>query len=278
MPDQPRPRPSPATRERRRAATLFDRLVEIMQTLRGPDGCPWDRDQTLDSLRPFVIEEAYEVVDAIAADDAAALRAEIGDLIFEGVFLAQLCDEAGRFHVADALQAIVDKLVRRHPHVFGSNATAETPEAVKGQWERIKASERAAGGERPHILAGIPKTLPALLHAHTIGGRVAAVGFDWQGAGDVIDKIAEEVAELRQADATEGRTRTEEELGDLLFTIANLARKLDIEPEAALRRANAKFAARFAALERHFETLGRSIHDASLEEMEAAWNRAKQAR
>lgn len=272
------PSSDPAAGERQRAAALFTRLIEIMQTLRGPNGCPWDREQTLDSLSRFVIEEAYEVVDAIQADDVHALRAEIGDLIFEGVFLAQLCDEQGRFHVADALQAIVDKLIRRHPHVFGSDATADTPEAVKGQWERIKADERAVSGGRQDLLAGIPRTLPALLHAHTIGGRVAAVGFDWQGPGDVIDKIDEEVAELRRANATEGRQRAEEELGDLLFTIANLARKLDIEPEAALRRANAKFARRFAALEQHLEAHGRSIHDASLAEMEDAWGHVKQIR
>ena len=266
--------PSPrghSAAERQRAAELFDRLVDIMHTLRAPDGCPWDREQTLESLRPFVLEEAYEVVDAIEANDPDALRKEIGDLIFEGVFLAQMCDEKGQFHVADALQSIVDKLISRHPHVFGTESTVTTSADVKGQWERIKADERAQTGERQHILGGISKALPSLVRAHAIGTRVASVGFDWQAAADVIDKMDEELHELRRAVRSEGHDRSEEEFGDLLFSIANLGRKLGIEPDAALRRANAKFVARFEAVERRFEARGQSIHDASLEEMEREW-------
>ncbi len=279
------------------AGALFERLAGIMRTLRSPEGCPWDREQTLSSLRPFVLEEAYEVLDAIDRDDPEALCGEIGDLIFEGVFLAQLCHEEGQFDIADTLQAIIDKLVRRHPHVFGDEPTVapsedadsgergdlrgrqrkpvSTPAGVKEQWERVKAREREQSGQRQHILAGIPKTLPALLRAYEIGSRVASVGFDWQQPANVVDKIEEEVRELRDAVNDEGPDRTEEEMGDLLFAMVNLARKLGIEPEGALRRANDKFAGRFEAVELGLEARGRSIHDASLDEMEQEWARVK---
>lgn len=252
-----------------------------MRTLRGPAGCPWDRTQTLESLRPFVLEEAYEVLDAIDRGDAASLRGEIGDLVFEGVFLAQLSAESGDFDIADALQDIIDKLIRRHPHVFAtSEASADgpaitTPSDVKEQWERVKADERARSGDRTGLLAGVPRALPALIRAFEIGSRVASVGFDWDRAHHVLDKLEEEVAELRHAVSEEGLARSEEEMGDLLFSIANLSRKLGIEPEAALRRANDKFTLRFEALEQHLEARGQSVHDASLEDMERAWHAIK---
>ena len=246
-----------------------------MRRLRGPNGCPWDREQTIESLRPFVLEETHEVLDAIDRADHADLLGEIGDLLFEGVFLAQIESDEGRFTVADSLRAITAKLIRRHPHVFGTTSKIRTPGQVLEQWEKIKAREQADAGTIRSVLRGMPKALPALLSAHEIGTRVAAVGFDWARTADVVDKIEEEVAELRQAVAGEGRERAEEEMGDLLFSIANLARKLGIEPESALRKANQKFTRRFQALERSLEEKGRSVHDAGLEEMEEVWGEIK---
>ena len=259
-----------------RAGDAFQRLVDIMKRLRAPDGCPWDREQTIHSLRQFVLEETYEVLDAIDRSDHAALRGEIGDFLFEGVFLAQIEADEGRFDVADCLEAIAEKLIRRHPHVFAATEGVDTADKVVEQWEQIKSRERKDAGAGRGALRGVPRALPSLLRAHEIGTRVAAVGFDWTNTIDVVAKIEEEVAELRQAVAHEGRDRTEEEMGDLLFSIANLARKLGIEPESALRRANDKFSARFAALEAAFEQEGRSVHEATLDEMEAAWSKVKQ--
>jgi tetrapyrrole methylase family protein/MazG family protein/ATP diphosphatase len=258
------------------AGREFQRLVDIMRRLRSPDGCPWDREQTIQTLRPFVLEETHEVLDAIDRDDHDALAGEIGDFMFEGVFLAQIEADAGRFTVADSLRAVADKLIRRHPHVFGTREGVDTPGRVLRQWEQIKAREQAEAGQRRSVLGGLPKALPALLRAYEIGSRVAAVGFDWAHAGDVVDKIEEEVAELRRAIDGEGRARAEEEMGDLLFSIANLSRKLGIEPESALRRANEKFSSRFGALEQRFESSGRSVHDADLTEMEEVWRLVKQ--
>jgi MazG family protein len=260
----------------RSAGGEFQTLVDIMARLRGPGGCPWDREQSIESLRGFVLEETYEVLDAIDRGDHDALLGEIGDLLFEGVFLAQVEADAGRFTVADSLRAISDKLVRRHPHIFDTTAShVRTPGQVVEQWEQIKAREQKDAGERRSLLKGVPKSLPSLLRAHEIGTRVAAVGFDWPEATDVVEKIEEEVAELRRAVQGEGRDRAEEEMGDLLFSIANLARKLGIESESALRKANEKFSARFEALEHTFEARGQSIHDATLEEMEVEWKVVK---
>ncbi len=247
-----------------------------MARLRRPDGCPWDREQTIQSLRGFVLEETYEVLDAIDRADHDALRGEIGDLLFEGVFLAQIETDEGRFSITDSIRAISEKLIRRHPHIFGTTGSKiRTPRQVVEQWEQIKAREQKDAGQRRSLLRGVPATLPSLLRAHEIGTRVAAVGFDWAKTSDVVDKIEEEVNELRRAIGTEGVERTEEEMGDLLFSIANLSRKLGIEPESALRKANAKFSARFEALERAFEQQGRSVHDATLEEMETQWKAVK---
>lgn len=263
-----------------RAADEFLRLVEIMRRLRGPGGCPWDHEQTIHSLRGFVLEETYEVLDAIDRSDHDALRGEIGDLLFEGVFLARIEEDEGRFTIADSLRAISEKLIRRHPHVFGEGPDGrplvETPGKVVEQWEQIKAREQKAEGKRRSLLTGVPRSMPALLRAHEIGTRVAAVGFDWPTSEEVVGKIEEEVAELRAAvSAGEGRERAEEEMGDLLFSIANLSRKLGIEPESALRKANEKFSERFGALEREFEGQGRSVGDATLAEMEDVWTSVK---
>jgi MazG family protein len=247
-----------------------------MARLRGPGGCPWDREQTLESLRGFVLEETYEVLDAIDRGDHDALRGEIGDLIFEGVFLARIEEDEEHFSVADALRTINAKLIRRHPHIFGDTAgTVSTPGQVLEQWEQIKAREQQDAGQRRSLLGGVPKALPSLLRAHEIGSRVAAVGFDWAKTTDVVAKIEEEVAEVRRAVESEGTARTAEEIGDLLFTIASLARQLGIEPESALRKANEKFSARFEQVEQALEARGSSVHDASLEEMEAEWQRLK---
>lgn len=266
------------------AAEQFIRLVQIMRTLRAPGGCPWDREQTLGSLRPFVLEETYEVLEAIESGNADNLREELGDYLFEAVFLAQISDEAGQFSIADAIEAVCDKLVRRHPHVFaraagdGSITTGEVLE----RWEATKARERQAAGRDvvtpKTTLSGVPATLPSLLRAYEIGARAAAVGFDWAQASDVLNKIDEEVTELRrevEAGETGHLSRAEEEMGDLLFALANLSRKLGIEPEAALRRANDKFTRRFDVVERAFIARGESLQGATLQQMEDEWQRAK---
>jgi MazG family protein len=261
----------------------FERLVAIMRALRAPDGCPWDREQTHRSLRPFVLEETYELLEAIERGSPADLCEELGDFLYEAVFVAQISDEAGDFSIGDALDAIADKLVRRHPHVFARADVDRgiTAAQVVERWERLKQREHEAAGvgARPKTtLSGVPKTLPALLRAYEVGARAAAVGFDWARAGDVLDKIEEEVAELRhEVESGEARdpSRVEEEMGDLLFAIANLSRKLGVEPEAALRRANDKFARRFEALERAFAERGRSLADATPDELEEEWQRIK---
>lgn len=256
-----------------------------MRTLRGPEGCPWDREQTLSSLRPFVLEETYELLDALDRQDLPALREELGDFLFEAVFLAQMADEAGHFAIGDAIQAITDKLIRRHPHVFTpdgrplaeARAAGMTAAAVVQKWEDLKAGERAdAGTADKTILSGVPKTLPALLRAYELSARAAAVGFDWAKAGDVLDKIEEEVAELRAAsEQAEGPRRIEEELGDALFALVNLARKLGVEPEAALRLANDKFQRRFDGMERAAAADNRRLRELSLEQLEAMWQTQK---
>ena len=271
-----------------RAARAMARLVRIMATLRSPDGCPWDRKQTHKTLRPFLLEETYEALEALDREDHKALPGELGDVLFQVVFHAQIAAEKRRWDMADALTAIADKLIRRHPHVFTSSGRKlpksrarkgrrpKTPAAVLTQWEQLKAAEQSGRGEQKRVLAGVPKSLPSLLRAHEIGTRVASVGFDWPDTAGVVDKIDEEVRELREA-VTQSPARAAEELGDLLFSIANLARKLNIEPESALRAANDKFSTRFAAVEADLEARGSSVHAASVEDMEAAWQRVKKS-
>jgi MazG family protein len=268
------------------AGAEFIRLVEIMATLRSPDGCPWDREQTLQSLSQYVLEEAYEVVDAIDRGDLEALREEVGDHIFEGVFLSEVASDMGAFTVADALRAVSDKLVRRHPHVFredGRVHDAESKErapsatAALSRWDTQKAQEKAASGETPATLGGLPRSLPALHRAYKIGRRAAAVGFDWTTATDVVGKIEEEIAELRETltDEPANKARAEEEMGDLLFAIANLSRKLGIEPEAALRKANDKFTERFTRMEERITASGRQMIEMSLDDLEKEWQQMK---
>jgi MazG family protein len=271
----------------RRAGTAFARLVRIMEALRAPDGCPWDRKQTHQTLRPFLLEETYEALDALDRRDLDALPGELGDVLFQCVFHAQIAAETGRFDIVTAIDAISAKLVRRHPHVFTpsgrplrkqtqASRSVRTPRAVVEQWEQIKAREQRAAGSAERVLSGLPASLPALLRAYEIGTRVAAVGFDWAKTEEVIDKVDEEVRELRQA-LDESPERAAEELGDLLFSVANLARKLGLEPESALRQANDKFTRRFEALEDTLARQGLSVHDATLDEMERGWQTIKTA-
>jgi nucleoside triphosphate diphosphatase len=266
----------------------FNELVSIMAQLRSPEGCPWDREQTLSSLRPYLLEETYEALEALDNGDTAALCEELGDLLLEVVFLSRIAEESGSFSVADAIDAIVQKLVRRHPHVFGLDAKLSTPHEVRGKWEEMKASERSHASTPTTILSGVPKTLPSLLRAYEYGARAAAVGFDWVRPGDVVDKIEEEVRELREAvnltdpgnlghPGNQGNESIEEELGDLLFAVANLSRKLGVEPEAALRRANDKFLARFSEVERRITASGQRMQEKTLDELEATWQDVKQS-
>jgi len=263
------------------AAREFIRLIEIVARLRAPDGCPWDREQTIDSLKPFVLEETYEVLETIDGHDHPGLAEELGDFLYQAVFLAQLESEAGHFTIADSVKSIADKLVRRHPHVFERDqgeSALDTAGQVRTRWEEIKARERGTESTPKTLLSGVPPTLPALLRAHHIGARAASVGFDWDRIDQVVDKIQEEVNELREVvaeGATPDRDRAEEEMGDLLFSLANLSRKLGIEPETALRKANDKFTRRFGSMERSISGTGRSMKELSLDQLEEEWQRAK---
>ncbi|MFQ5773149.1 MAG: nucleoside triphosphate pyrophosphohydrolase [Kiloniellaceae bacterium] len=258
------------------------RLLQIMARLRDPgNGCPWDVRQTFKTIAPYTIEEAYEVADAIERGDMDALKEELGDLLLQVVFHARMAEEAGGFDFAAVAAAIGDKMVRRHPHVFGGEEIASA-EAQTRAWEEHKAAERrtkaAAHGRRPSVLDGVAAGLPALTRATKLQRRAARVGFDWPEAAQILDKIAEEVGELREeVEAGAGLDRVEDELGDLLFAAVNLARRLEVDPEGALRHTNAKFERRFRRIEDRFAAEGRSLSDISLDEMEAAWQAAKSA-
>ena len=263
------------------AGDRFDRLIEIIRTLRSPKGCAWDREQTLASLRPYVLEEAYEVVEAMSLNDPAALCEELGDLLLEVVFVAQVCTEADQLTIVDATNAIIEKLIRRHPHVFGDPKLGTvrelSPTEVSEQWDRIKTEERGGSVEPTTLLDGIPKALPSLLRASRIGNRTARVGFDWKTANAVLDKVNEEMAELDHAITSEDRTHIEEELGDLLFTVANLARKLKVDPESALHSANQKFIRRFRAVEQQLAKRQCTLEAATTDDLEQEWKAVKDA-
>ncbi len=261
------------------AGAKFERLTGLMARLRAPDGCPWDRKQDFDTIKPYLLEETYEVLDAIDARDWSALREELGDLLLEAVFFGQMAREAGHFTVEDSLDAINEKLVRRHPHVFGS-ATAETAEDVKRRWDEIKAEEKKElGREDAGLLDSVPRSMPALVEAAQIASRAAGVGFDWPDVQGVLDKLDEELSELAQARTSGAPTeQVEDEVGDLLFVIVNLARFLKIDPEQALRKTNRKFRARFGHVERGLKEAGKTPASASLEEMETLWQEAKRKR
>ena len=261
------------------AGEQFQRLVEIMRTLRSEHGCAWDKQQTLQSLRPFVLQETYELLDALDRGDHGALEHELGDFLFEAVFLAQICDEEGRFTITDSIRSIADKLIRRHPHIFDEDGKASlTPQQVKQQWEEIKSKERKDAGEPDKtLLSGVPRSMPSLLRAYELSTRAAQVGFDWSRTEDVLDKADEELRELRDAVQNMGNKskEAEEEFGDLLFSLVNVARKLGIEPEGALRVANDKFQRRFDDVERQVVASGKKFRDETLDTLEAKWQVAK---
>jgi MazG family protein len=258
----------------------FTRLVAIMARLRAPGGCPWDREQNFDTIKPYLLEETYEVMDAIDARDFEGLEDELGDLLLQAVFFAQMASEEGRFDISGSLEAINSKLVRRHPHVF-AEGDAKTSDDVKRRWDEIKAEERAAKAKpRPKgLLAGVPRSLPALVEAQRIAGRAAGAGFDWPTIEQVFDKLREELAELDAAragaKAEEIPEEIEAELGDVLFVVVNIARFLNVDPEQALRKTNAKFRARFAHVEAGVEAGGKTLPEAGIEEMERLWQEAK---
>ncbi|WP_414470909.1 nucleoside triphosphate pyrophosphohydrolase [Microvirga sp. M2] len=265
------------------------RLLEIMAALRTPKtGCPWDLEQDFASIAPYTLEEAYEVVDAIERGDLADLRDELGDLLLQVVFHARMAEEQGAFAFPDVVEAITRKLIRRHPHVFGE-AKDLAPEEVKTLWDAIKREEKSerhraretmGHAPEPHdagFLGGIPTALPALTRAQKLTAKAAKVGFDWPDAAQVIDKIHEELEEVKDASSSGERDRIEDEIGDLLFSVTNLARHYGIDPETALRRTNAKFERRFGAVEEGLKWQGRRLDDASLEEMEDLWVQAKRS-
>ena len=269
-------------RARKRIGKAFESLIALQARLRAPNGCPWDREQTHDSLRTYLVEETYEVLDALDSGDARKFADELGDLLLQIVFHAELAAEAGKFDIADVIEQIYTKMVRRHPHVFGK-VRAETSADVLKNWEQLKAQERAknkvseAKAPDASILDAVPRSLPGLLEAHQLTRRAANVGFDWQDVKGIFDKLAEETAELKQSLASgDGRAEEiEEELGDLLFVGVNLARFLGFDAEIALKKANRKFAGRFREMERIAASRGQSLSGVSAAELDALWNKVK---
>lgn len=252
----------------------INKLLEVMRALRDPEsGCPWDVEQDFSTIAPHTIEEAYEVADAIEREAFDELRAELGDLLFQVVFYAQMATEKGLFDFDDVASGITDKLIRRHPHVFGSDEERATGQ-VEGSWEEIKAQERSSDPD-DSALAGIARALPALKRAQKLGKRAARVGFDWPDRRGVHQKISEEMGELEDAVGTRDESQIEDELGDVLFATVNLARHLDVDPEKALTRANVKFERRFRAMEADIEAEGLKIGKMSLEALDQSWRKAK---
>jgi len=248
----------------------FGGFVDLMARLRAPGGCPWDRKQTPESLKPYVIEEAYEVIGAIEKGDWDELREELGDLLLQVVFQARIAEEEGRFAIADVVQGIHTKLVRRHPHVFG-DATAADAEEVLANWEKIKQAEKAGRS----VVAGVDPRLPALQRAWRMQKKVSKVGFDWERPEGALEKLEEEIGEFRRAREEEGPERAEEEMGDALFALVNVARLAGINPEEALKKSVAKFELRFRAVEEGLRARGLDPARASLEQMEELWQEAK---
>ncbi len=246
----------------------FDKLVEIMATLRSENGCPWDRKQTLETLKSFLIEEAYETVDAIDEKDFEKLKEELGDLLLQIIFQSRIAEECGKFTIEDVVKTINEKMLRRHPHVFGNDRVNSTDEVLEN-WEKIKAKEREKKKEKG-FLSGIAKNLPALQVAYQIGVKTSRIGFDWKTPDEVIEKFREEWSEFEKAKKTGDLKKIKEEIGDVLFTIAQIARKLDIDPEDALRLSNKKFMKRFKFVEENT-----NIYNSSINKMEELWQKAK---
>jgi MazG family protein len=256
----------------------FEDLVRVMDRLREPGGCPWDREQRYETLRSYVLEECYEVVEAIDRGQRDDLREELGDLLFQIVFLSRLAAEEGAFGAADVVRGIGEKIVRRHPHVFG-DGTADTSEEVLRNWEEIKRKEKEnAGASSASVLAGIPTALPALLKAQRLGTKASRVGFDWRGPEEVLEKVEEEIAELREAVARADRQAAHEELGDALFSLVMLGRHMGVDPEAALEATNAKFRQRFTAIETQLGERGVKIEEAGFELLDRLWDELKATR
>lgn len=257
----------------------IEKLIEVMARLRDRErGCPWDVEQTFETIAPYTIEEAYEVSGAIEEKNWGALKEELGDLLFQAVYHARMAEEAELFDFGDVVDTITEKMVRRHPHVFAGQAGIDTAEAQTTAWEEHKRRERAQKAASAGILDDVPRALPALLRAEKLQRRAASVGFDWDSAPRVVEKIAEEAQEIADAQQQGApRAKLEDEIGDLLFAVVNLARHLKVDPETALRSTNAKFVRRFESIEAQLATRGRTPAQASLEEMEALWNAAKAA-
>lgn len=253
---------------------LFDRLLDVMTRLRGPGGCPWDREQTRTTLKPFLIEEAYEVLEAIEGGDPRDLEEELGDLLFQVVFHARLAEESGEFAMADLLQHLIDKMVRRHPHVFG-DASVATSSEVLVQWEAIKQREARASGQQRSVIDGVPRSLPSLLRAQRLQAKAARVNFDWPDARAAWAKVEEEVREAGDALASGEARRVQDELGDALFSLVNVARLSSIDAEEALQGAIEKFRRRFAAMEADLTARGMSVGSVSQDEIDRAWEAAK---
>ena len=262
--------------------TAFEKLCEIVARLRGPDGCPWDREQTHESLLPALIEEAYEVAGAVRANDTVNFREELGDLLLLIVMNAEIASESGRFEINGVLKDVTEKLIRRHPHVFGTSEARDSGAVLK-QWESIKRDERrqksdhGGGKAQEHYLSDLPVAFPALMRAQKAQSKVARVNFDWIHPGDVIAKIEEEIRELKQAISQQDRKSIEEEIGDLLFAAVNLARKFKFDAESALQQATDKFVARFNRLEDELQSQGKRLGDVGLPELDKIWNQVKRA-
>ena len=254
-------------------------LTSLMARLRSPGGCPWDREQTHDTLKTYLVEEVYEVIEAIESGDTPAFREELGDLLLQIVFHSQIAEEGGCFNMDDVIRTIHDKLIRRHPHVF-ADLDVKTSSEVLHNWEAIKAREKQQGlslssSDVRSVLDGTPDNLPPLAHACQLTSRAARVGFDWKAAEDILDKLAEETGELRRGMARGDRREIAGEIGDLLFVVVNLARHLHVDPEVALRRTNRKFIKRFRYIEEQIRKQGRRMQDATLEEMDRLWDQSK---
>lgn len=250
----------------------LQKLVDLVARLRAPDGCPWDKEQTLENVRAYFLEEAHELAGAIDGGDWQELAEELGDMLFQVAFIARLAEEAGAFRLPQVIDGVHSKMVARHPHVFGNESLADA-EAVRQAWERRKLNEEP---NRKTLLGGVPSSLPALLGTYRLTQKAAGVGFDWPDAAGVLDKAEEEIAEVREALAEGKAAQVREEIGDLLFTLANLARKLDVDPEAALAGTNRKFRTRFAAVEQGLAAKGKTAAEATLEEMDELWEAAKE--
>ena len=257
--------------DHKKIADTFIQLLEVLRKLRASDGCPWDQEQTSESLVPYLLEETYEIIEAIEKGDVHTLKEELGDLTLHILFQAELARESKQFDISDSLKHISEKLICRHPHVFDTNNGKQAKDNINKSWEEAKQIEK----KRNNLLDGVPKNLPALVRAHRIQEKAANVGFDWNELSPVLDKVDEEIAELKEAVALKDPENIKDEMGDILFSLVNLSRFLDINPEDALRMTISKFETRFAQVEKELKKRGRILTDSTLEEMDEIWNKVK---